>query len=328
MSKQKKRTLELMAAEDYQDVIEAEEDKAYNKGAYYDLLERRGGSDDDDDDDDDDEEEMMAQRKPSKPTSSSANRWFSQSLFKGEENDDDDDDDDEEEDNEDKYALPSALTDKQKRHQKRLKMKAKKEAKELKSLKRKEAPLDIVVGGAAAEPETKKSKKAQTAEDAAKELIRQGMGKAATGEDKAGKIEVVSAPPQYQKVDSDSDDDFDDGMGVGAVYDSDDYDSDERARHLAMGSLLIRKSKRREVINAAYNRYAFNDGPLPSWFVEDENRHFKPQLPVTKAMVDAAKARFKDLASKPIHKVAEARPQANARSKEGGGSQEEGSCYC
>ena len=76
---------------------------------------------------------------------------------------------------------------------------------------------------------------------------------------------------------------------------------------------MTRPSRKRKMLDAAYNRYAFNDDNLPDWFAEDESRHNRPQIPVTKEMVDAIKARYKDLAAKPTHKVAEARARKKRR---------------
>ena len=63
------------------------------------------------------------------------------------------------------------------------------------------------------------------------------------------------------------------------------------------------------IIDSTYNRYSFNDNSssLPSWFVTDESKHNRPQMPVTKEMVQAIKAELSDLAAKPIKKVLEAR---------------------
>ena len=46
---------------------------------------------------------------------------------------------------------------------------------------------------------------------------------------------------------------------------------------------MVRKKSREELIDSAYNRYAHNDDQsiLPKWFVEDELRHHRPNLPVT-----------------------------------------------
>jgi AdoMet-dependent rRNA methyltransferase SPB1 len=52
---------------------------------------------------------------------------------------------------------------------------------------------------------------------------------------------------------------------------------------------------------------------LPEWFVDDEAKHYRPQLPVPKALMDSIKQRFTDLTAKPIKKVAEARARKRKR---------------
>lgn len=46
------------------------------------------------------------------------------------------------------------------------------------------------------------------------------------------------------------------------------------------------KQKWSELVDDAYNRYAHNDTDLPRWFADDESKHNKKQLPVTKDMVN------------------------------------------
>ena len=72
-------------------------------------------------------------------------------------------------------------------------------------------------------------------------------------------------------------------------YDSDheEYDAQDRTRTLALATMMLRHSKRKALVDASYNRYAWNDpSALPSWFLDDEMRHNKPQVPVPKALVD------------------------------------------
>jgi hypothetical protein len=71
---------------------------------------------------------------------------------------------------------------------------------------------------------------------------------------------------------------------------------------------MIRKKRRREIINAGYNRYAFNDEQdLPEWFLADESNHNRPSLPVSKKEVDVFKEKLKAIDARPIKKIAEAR---------------------
>lgn len=94
--------------------------------------------------------------------------------------------------------------------------------------------------------------------------------------------------------------------------------SDEHAEILAMGKLMMQagKSGTAALLDASYNKYCHNDVDLPTWFIEDENKHFRPQMPITKAMVNEIKQQFADLASKPIKKVAEARARKRARAQQ------------
>ncbi|KAJ1606779.1 Spb1p-like FtsJ methylase [Cryptosporidium canis] len=82
-----------------------------------------------------------------------------------------------------------------------------------------------------------------------------------------------------------------------------------------IGSLLINKSTRMDLIDGSYNRYAFHDPDedlennilgLPSWFVEDENRHNKPELPITKDLMAQYRAKLREIKNRPIRKETEA----------------------
>jgi len=84
-------------------------------------------------------------------------------------------------------------------------------------------------------------------------------------------------------------------------------DSDTRAEILAMGHKMIKKAGRSALVDDAYNRYAFNDTDLPEWFAEDENKHNKKMLPITKEEVDTFKLQLKAINARPMHKIAEAK---------------------
>ena len=58
-----------------------------------------------------------------------------------------------------------------------------------------------------------------------------------------------------------------------------------------MGKQMLSKKKKERMIDASYNRYAFDDpDDLPKWFVEEEREHRTPVMPVTKQDVQEYKA--------------------------------------
>ena len=81
--------------------------------------------------------------------------------------------------------------------------------------------------------------------------------------------------------------------------------------------MLIRgKSKEKAFLDASYNRYAWNDpNDLPDWFVDDEKKHYRPQLPIPPALVMKMKEQMLALSMKPIKKVAEARARKKKRAQ-------------
>ena len=83
---------------------------------------------------------------------------------------------------------------------------------------------------------------------------------------------------------------------------------------LALGALIIQSRKKREdLIESAFNRWSHNDEGLPVWFVEEENKYYQKQLPVTKEMVQEYRARLREMNARPIKKIAEAKARKKHR---------------
>lgn len=72
--------------------------------------------------------------------------------------------------------------------------------------------------------------------------------------------------------------------------------------------LVNRETTKTHLINDGFTRYSLNskDG-LPSWFLDDEAKYYKPNLPITKDAVRALREKQRALDSRPIKKVAEAK---------------------
>ena len=199
------------------------------------------------------------------------------------------------------------------------------------------------VAGEASDDDSDADGRGTTASAAHMQLIRAGMGDALAADDGSTgrngmKFETVGAADSddSDSDDSESDDDgsgrasrkrkrragdggpegFDEeNDGVRGDAGAESSDDEQRAHTLAMGTLMaFSHAREKELIDASYNRYSWNDAAdLPDWFVEDEKEHNRPQLPVTREMVQASRRRFLELSKAPIKKVAEARARKKMR---------------
>ena len=81
------------------------------------------------------------------------------------------------------------------------------------------------------------------------------------------------------------------------------------AEAMAIAQQLVNHEKTRtELMNDGFNRYSLNSKEgLPSWFLDDEATHYKPNIPVTKEAVAALRAKLRALDARPIKKIAEAK---------------------
>lgn len=63
-----------------------------------------------------------------------------------------------------------------------------------------------------------------------------------------------------------------------------------------------------------FNRHAFDSkDDLPSWFLDDESKNYKSNVPITKEAVEALRAKQRALDARPIRKVAEAKARKQRR---------------
>jgi len=93
-------------------------------------------------------------------------------------------------------------------------------------------------------------------------------------------------------------------------------DPQELAETLAMGSLMIQKKSRMDLIDSAFNRWTFDgedNAVLPSWFLDEENKFNKPELPVSKELMTQFRDKLKQINARPIRKVLEAQGRKRKR---------------
>jgi len=87
------------------------------------------------------------------------------------------------------------------------------------------------------------------------------------------------------------------------------------AEAVTLAQILVNRQKTKtELINDGFNRYSLNSKEgLPSWFLDDETKHYKANLPVTKEAMVVLRAKQRALDARPIKKVAEAKARKKLR---------------
>ncbi|XP_069550845.1 pre-rRNA 2'-O-ribose RNA methyltransferase FTSJ3 [Brachyistius frenatus] len=162
-------------------------------------------------------------------------------------------------------------------------------------------------------------------------------------EQEAAPSEEEKAGPSQEAVeesDSDSDDSSDDekkitkmkaskgaGGKSGEADDDDNFQvvpvesTSKRARildaeGLALGCQIAASKKRaRDMMDNSFHRFARSEEPweVPEWFLDDEHKHRKKPIPVTKEMVEEYKQKWKEIDARPIKRVAEAKARKKRR---------------
>jgi AdoMet-dependent rRNA methyltransferase SPB1 len=83
-------------------------------------------------------------------------------------------------------------------------------------------------------------------------------------------------------------------------------DPEALAETIALGTAMLRKKRRREIIDKSYNKYNFDDEKLPDWFEKDQKKFYTPPLPVSRAELAEARKQVQQFTKRSTKKVMEA----------------------
>lgn len=178
------------------------------------------------------------------------------------------------------------------------------------------------------------------------QLLQTGKGKKRKAEEEAEpavqeqEVAVRSQKVNADEDDSDSDDDSSDdereivqmkqasaAIGVRGATDDDNFQVvpvekiNKRARildaeGLALGAQIATSKKRaRDLIDVSFHRFANSEDmtEIPAWLVDDEKKHRKRPVPVTKEMVEEYKQKWREINARPVRRVAEAKARKKRR---------------
>ncbi|XP_034438296.1 pre-rRNA 2'-O-ribose RNA methyltransferase FTSJ3 isoform X1 [Hippoglossus hippoglossus] len=180
----------------------------------------------------------------------------------------------------------------------------------------------------AEEEEAEEEEEEEAAEEAVSAAAAAPAAPAAPQEEKAG-------PSKEAAKESDSDDSSDDEneitrmkQAAGKSGEADDdlqvvpvESTSKKARildaeGLALGcKIATSKKTARDLMDGSFHRFASSDEPweVPEWFLDDERKHRKKPIPVTREMVEEFKQKWKEIDARPIKRVAEAKARKKRR---------------
>lgn len=182
------------------------------------------------------------------------------------------------------------------------------------------------------------------------QLLQSGKGKKRKAKaEPAAQEEDAPVPTPSQEAkkaedddddDSDSDDDSSEdereiaqmkhasaAVGTGGAAEDDDFQvvpvekTNKRARildpeGLAIGTQIATSKKRaRDLVDGSFHRFANSEDmtEVPIWFFDDEKKHRKRPIPVSKEMVEEYKQKWREINARPIKRVAEAKARKKRR---------------
>uniref|UniRef100_A0A673JRR9 pre-rRNA processing protein FTSJ3 n=1 Tax=Sinocyclocheilus rhinocerous TaxID=307959 RepID=A0A673JRR9_9TELE len=162
------------------------------------------------------------------------------------------------------------------------------------------------------------------------QLLQTGKGKKRKVEEEAEPAvqkQEVAAPSQEVNADednSDSDDDSSDDesfivnsrLNFYFIFFADKRVRILNAEGLALGTQIATSKKRaRDLIDGSFHRFANSEDmtEVPAWLFDDEKKHRKRPVPITKEMVEEYKQKWREINARPVRRVAEAKARKKRR---------------